>query len=345
MARLLHRQGLTALLLAGAALLLAGCGDRSGAPVVVGPDGKPLTRVTVQFDWYAQPEHGGFFQALVKGYYREAGLDVVLEQGGPNLNPVQKVALGNAEFGIGRSDDLMVAAGRGIPVVMVGAFMQRDPQALMVHEESGIRSFRDLDGRAVMTVPGANFIPLMEKKYGISVSIIPLDFGLSRFVADPGFVQQCFITSEPYYVRQKGAHPRILLLTDMGYAPYRVWFTSKEVIAQQPAVVRAFGAASVRGWREYLDGDRAAADALIQSLNRQITPELTAFSVGAMREFKLVAGDPAAGEAVGRLDPVRVQTNLDQLHQLKLIGTPLKLADVFDDRFLPEETRAKPPPH
>ena len=63
-----------------------------------------------------------------------------------------------------------------------------------------------------------------------------------------------------------------------------------------------------------------------------------------MHEYKLVAGDPALGEAVGRLDPGRLQSNLNQLNQLNLIGTPLKLADVFDDRFLPEETRAKPPP-
>jgi NitT/TauT family transport system substrate-binding protein len=185
----------------------------------------------------------------------------------------------------------------------------------------------------------------MEKIYGIHLSIIPLDFGLSRFVADKNFVQQCFLTNEPYYVRQKGAHPRLLLLTDMGYSPYRVWFTSKKLIAEHPEVVRAFCAASVRGWREYLDGDRAAADALVQSLNKQITPEFTTYCVSAMHEYKLVAGDPAAGEAVGRLDPVRLQTNLDQLNQLNLIGTPLKLADVFDDRFLPEETRAKPTPH
>jgi len=344
MARLLHRQGLISLLLAAGALGLAGCGAKAPAAGAAGPGGKPLVRVILQNDWYAQPEHGGFYQALAKGYYRDAGLDVVIDQGGPNLNPTQRVALGTAQFGIGRSDDLMVAAGRGIPVVMVGALMQRDPQAIMVHEESGIRGFKDLDGRAVMTVPGSNFIPLMEKSYGIHLSIIPLDFGLSRFVADKNFVQQCFLTNEPYYVRQKGAHPRLLLLSEMGYSPYRIWFTSKRLIAEQPDVVRAFGAASVRGWREYLDGDRAAADALIQSLNKQITPEFTAYCVAVMHEYKLVAGDPALGEAVGRLDPGRLQSNLNQLNQLNLIGTPLKLADVFDDRFLPEETRAKPPP-
>ena len=336
----LHRSLWSAGPALAAVLLLAGCGEKAAAPA--GPGGKALTRIVLQNDWYAQPEHGGFYQALVKGYYRDAGLDVVIDQGGPNAIPIQRVMLGSAQFAIGRSDDVMIAGGRGLPVVMVGALMQRDPQAFMFHPESGIRGFKDLDGRAIMTVPGSNFIPIMEQKYGIKISIIPLDFGLSRFVADKNFVQQCFITNEPYYVRQHGVDPGLLLLSDTGFAPYRVWYTSRKFLAENPGVVRAFCAASVRGWREYLDGDRAAADAMIQSLNKQITPEFTTYCLGVMHQYKLIAGDPAQGEAVGRLDPARLQTQLEQLNDIHLIGTPIKLADVFDDRFLPDDVRVKP---
>ncbi len=322
--------------------LLAGCGEKAASPAGGGAGGaKPLTKVTLQTDWYAQPEHGGFYQALVKGYYREVGLDVTIEQGGPNSMPVQKVAMGNTQFAIGRSDELAVAAGRGIPVVMLAALMQRDPQAVMFHKESGIRDFKDLDGRSIMAVPGAAWVTITERKYGIKISVTPLDFGLSRFLADKKFVQQCFITNEPFYVGQKGANVGALLLSDTGFSPYRIWFSSRDYIAKNPEIVRAFNAASIRGWRDYVDGDRQAADARIGELNKQMTPEFIAFSVAAMRKYGLVHGDPAKGERVGQLDAARIAAELKQLADIGMLGQPVKVEDVFGEKFLPDDVRVK----
>ncbi len=329
------------LLAAASALAFAGCGEKPATTAPAAPGEKPLTKIVLQTDWYAQPEHGGFYQAVAKGYYKEVGLDVQIVQGGPNAIPAQKVALGTTQFSIGRSDEVAIAAGRGIPLQIVGALMQRDPQAIMFHEEGGIGSFKDLDGRNIMAVPGAAWIMLLEKKFGIKVSITPLDFGLSRFMADKRFVQQCFITNEPYYVRLQGAKPKTLLLSDTGFSPYRVWYTSRSYAAKNPAVVKAFTAASIRGWTDYLSGDRSEADKVIGALNKQMVPEFIAYSVGAMREFKLVTGDPAKGEAIGKLDPARLEEELRQLAALGLLGQPVKLAEIFDPQFLPDELRAK----
>ena len=314
----------------------AGTGD-------VNADGKRRQKIVLQTDWYAQPEHGGFYHALVKGYYREAGLDVEIVQGGPNAIPTQKVALGTTQFAIGRSDDVMIAVGRGIPLVMVGALMQRDPQAIMFHEESGIRGFKDLNGRNIMTVPGAGWIGLTELKYGIKFSVTPLDFGLSRFLADKNFVQQCFITNEPYYVRQHGARPKTLLLSETGFAPYRVWFTSRGFINQSPEAVRAFTAASIRGWSEYMSGDRSEANAAISAANKQMVPEFMAFSVAAMQEYKLVTGDPALGERTGRIDSKRIAEQIAQLTSIGILGRTLTVDQVFDERFQPAELKAPAP--
>jgi NitT/TauT family transport system substrate-binding protein len=202
-----------------AALVLSGCGEQR--PAAAAPTQAKLEKVILQTDWYAQPEHGGFYQAQVKGYYREVGLDVEILQGGPNAIPPQKVALGTAQFGVGRTDELIIAAARGIPVVVLAALMQRDPQGVMFHPESGIRDFKDLDGRNVMAVPGAAWLTLVQLKYGIKMSVTPLDFGLSRFFADKRLVQQCFITNEPFYIRQQGVDVGVLLLSEAGIDPYR----------------------------------------------------------------------------------------------------------------------------
>jgi NitT/TauT family transport system substrate-binding protein len=334
------RPPLSRLLLTVAALTLAGCGGKTAAPAAGGA--KAPTKIILQTDWYAQPEHGGFYQALAKGYYRDAGLDVTIVQGGPNTIAGQKLLMGDIQFCIGRSDDVIVAVARGLPVVIAGALMQRDPQAIMFHQGSGIHGFKDLDGRNVMTEPGANFIPILRRKYGINFSITPLDFGLSRFLADPNFVQQCFITNEPFYVRKAGADIGVLLMSDSGFSPYRVWFTSRKFAAENPGAVRAFTAASIRGWREYMEGDRAAANELIRRDNKQMVPEFMDYSVSAMKEYKLVAGDPAKGETYGQIRPERIAEQIRQLVEIGVLEQPLKVGDVFDARFLSPETAPEP---
>ena len=317
----------------GAALVLlgflAGCGQRSNPPAA--GSGAALTHVVLQTDWFAEPEHGGFYQALAKGYYREAGLDVDIEQGSPSTVPQQMVATGKADFAIGRCEYVIVDEARGVPLVIVGAFMEHDPQAIMVHHESGIRSLKDLDGRNLMAVPGSPFIPIMENILHIKVGVTPSDFGMNRFLADKNFVQQCFLTNEPYYVRQHGAKADVLPISDCGFDPYRVWYARKAFVRDHPEVVRAFGAATLRGWRDFIEGDPAPANAVIahRSIPR-LDPEFMNYSRNAMKEFKLVAGDPALGEAIGKISRERIATQIRQLGEIGLLDHPVSVEEVYD---------------
>jgi NitT/TauT family transport system substrate-binding protein len=177
----------------------------------------------------------------------------------------------------------------------------------------------------------------------VKISVTPLDYGLSRFMANKDFVQQCFVTNEPYYVRQQGVDPGVLMLSETGFAPYRVWYTSRDFINKNPEAVRAFTAASIRGWNEYITGDRQEADVRIRSLNKGITPEFSDYCAAALRDNLLVAGDPNKGEATGRIDPARLAEEVRQLKELGMLGQQVKVTDVFDDRFLPDDVRAKSP--
>src|SRR5204862_7323105 len=112
------------------AVLTMGCERRERAQP---PADGGLRRVVLQTDWFPQAEHGGFYQAAAKGLYARAGLEVEIWPGGPGAGIKLKVASGEADFGMNRSDDMIVAASRGLPFVMVAATMQHDPQALMVH--------------------------------------------------------------------------------------------------------------------------------------------------------------------------------------------------------------------
>ena len=108
-----------------------------------------LTTIVLQADWYPQPEHGGFFTALAKGYYRDEGLDVTIFPGGPYISVEKQVSSGTAQFGMGSSDKILVANSSGQPIVAVAATMQHDPQGIMVRKDSPIHSFADLNGHSV----------------------------------------------------------------------------------------------------------------------------------------------------------------------------------------------------
>jgi NitT/TauT family transport system substrate-binding protein len=323
--------------------LLAGCGKPADPkPAAAGSSpAKPLTKIRFQTDWYPQAEHGGHYQALAEGFYAEAGLDVEILSGGPGPTVPQKMIGGLADIAMGRSDDIMVQVGNGLPFVIVGALMQHDPQALLLHDENPVKTFADLNGKSIMAAPGTNWINFLKVRYKIEFNIVPLNYGLAQFMADKNFIQQCFITNEPYYVRQQGAKVKTLLLSGIGFSPYRVWYTSRSFAEKNPAIVKAFTAASIRGWSEYISGDRAEADRMIASLNAKMVPEFIAYSLATMRDYKLVAGDPEKGEAIGRIDPARIDEELRQLAALGVLGQPVKLADFFDPQFLPDNLRAK----
>jgi NitT/TauT family transport system substrate-binding protein len=320
--------------LLGLAVLAGGCARRAAEPA---PDG--LRRVVLQSDWFPQAEHGGFYQALAKGYYREAGLAVEILPGGPGATIKLSVAKGLADFGLYRSDDVIVAASRGLPLIMVAAVLQHDPEALLVHADSPVRSLADLNGRSVIAPPSMTWIPFVKKKFSISFDLRPLSYGLAAFLADPTAIQQCMMTSEPYFAEQRGARVRTVPLAGSGYDPYHTLMCRRELARTSPEVVRAFVAASIRGWRDYLEGDPAPAHALIQQRNPQMSSGQLAYSRQALLTHALVTGDPARGEGIGEISVARIQQQIEVLTEVKILERPVSTASVVTRAFLPAAAR------
>ena len=232
----------------------------------------PLPRIRFKTDWYPQAEHGGFYQAQAKGFYRDAGIDVDIMPGGPGV--LVSAAHDGRTVRHRRWTAAMTSPSlypRGLPLVIVGAYMEQDPQAILVHEESPVRTFADLNGRTIMGVPGSTWIDYLKTHYHIDFQLIPSNFGIAQFMADKNFIQQCFVTNEPYFVRKNGGHPRTLLMSDSGFRPYRVLFTTRAYLRGHEPEVRAFVGASIRGWTDFMNGDPTPGKALIAKANPNMT--------------------------------------------------------------------------
>jgi NitT/TauT family transport system substrate-binding protein len=257
---------------------------------------------------------------LARGFYRDAGLDVRIVPGGPGTYPVQDLALGKVQFALAASDEVIMDVAQSMPLAIVGSFLQHYPEALLVHAESPVRSFADLGGTTVIAVPGTGWVTHVQKKYGIRFNQVPMTFEISRFLADRTVIQQCYITNEPYYVKKTGVKARTLLISDSGYDPYRVIIVNRSFLRARPDVVRAFVAASLRGWQDFAYGDPAPAIAAILRLNAQTTREFVEQSAAILRTGAFIKGDPAQGERVGAMKAGRLAGQIAMMADLRLIG-------------------------
>jgi NitT/TauT family transport system substrate-binding protein len=300
-------------------ILIAGChraGPNSG-----------LTPVAFQTDWYPQPEHGGFYEALLKGYYRDEGLDVTILPGGPTNVADQQVSMGVAQFAMGSSDRLLEADSQGEPLIAVGATMQSDPQGVMLHADSPVHSFQDLDGHAIAVKAGSTWFEYLVRRYSLkNAREIPATYSIANFLADPNYIQQIFVTSEPFFAQKAGASVRTLLISGTGYSPYRVFYTSRDYLAQHPDLVAKFTRASIRGWRDYMQNP-SRVNAELLNRNPAQAPEQMQFTWQALKDGHFIdGGDPAN---TGRMDPARWTTMYSQLSDLKLIAHPIDPTTVY----------------
>ena len=278
-----------------------------------------LTSVTLQLDWYPQPEQGGFYTAQLLGYYKAEGLDVTLVPLPQYGSVAQQVASGKATFGLGSSDQILEWNSNGLPLVAISATMQHDPQAVMVHKDSPIRDFTDLEGRAVAAQTGATWLKYIISRYNLhQVRQIPSTLSVANFLADPNYVQQIFVTSEPFFARQGGAEVRTLLISSSGYDPYRVQFTTREFALEHPDLVQKFVRASIRGWQEYLRNPDATNAHLLQ-LNPALNPAQVAYTAQALRNGGFVDGGDQTGAQIGRMTAERWQTAFNQLKTLGIL--------------------------
>lgn len=284
------------------------------AAAACSPKAKPATgRKAVRFatDWRAQGEHGGFYQALASGEYAKRGLDVTLIQGGPAVNVPQLLASGAIEMGMGSNSFIpMNMAAEKAPVKAVAAFFQKDPQVLIAHPGTGIGKIADMAGRPILLADASKtaFWVWLKAKYGFTdAQVRSYNYSLAPFLADKQAIVQGYLSSEPYQVEKEGGFkPGVFLLADEGYPGYATMVLApNKLIDSDPDMVRAFVEASAAGWKSYLHGDPAAADALILKDNPEMTPALLANAREQMRVHGIVESGDAAKGNVGAMSEAR----------------------------------------
>lgn len=289
-------------------------------------------KLTYMTNWYAQAEHGGFYQAVATGLYKKYGLDVTIKMGGPQVNVLQLLAAGQADCIMGSSDmQMMVARAGGLPVVTLAAVFQKDPQVFIAHEQ--VKSFEEMKDKTILIAPSAQrgYWLWLKTKYGLQDSQTrPYTFNIQPFVADKNTVQQGYLTSEPFAVQKAGVKANTFLFADHGWTSYATTISCMEdTVKNRPKAIEGFVKATMEGWKSFL-ADPAPAAALIKKDNPNMTDEQIAYSVGKLKEMGMITGGDAKSNGIGTINEARVKQNYAFLVDNKLIeGGKLKVEAAF----------------
>jgi len=298
-----------------------------------------LDKVSFGTNWVAEAEHGGFFQALADGTYRRYGLDVTIVPGGPNVNNRILLIAGKLDFFMTANTlQSFDAVANKVPVVAVAAMFQKDPQVFLAHPDSKVAKLEDLKPLTLFVSKEGigSYFQWLKSDYGFSEDKVkPYTFNAQPFLADPKSAMQGYVSSEPYAVeKHAGFKPTVLLLADYGFDAYSTLIETRlSLIDSKPDLVQRFVDASIIGWYNYLYGDNTPGNAMIKKLNPDMTDELLAYSVKAMRDHGIVDSGDAVKDGIGAMSDARMASFFDRMVRAGVVRRDIDYRKAYTLRF------------
>ncbi len=295
----------------------------------IGMPAAALETVTLQLKYRHQFQFAGYYAAIEQGYYRDAGLDVRLLEGNGDDEAERKVLNGDAEYGVSDSS-LLLSRAAGKPLVVLGVIFQHSAYVLAVPQDGPIKGIRDVVGKNLMinaarphSIEGDDLLVYL-KKAGIDISRLALlahSHDANDLVSGKVDAMSVYITNEPDFFSRIGFPVQLFSPREAGIDFYGDnLFTSEREIALHPARVRAFRAASMRGWQYAMSRPEAISDLIIAKYSRQNTRDHLLFEAHQMADLV----QPQLIET-GYMNPLRWQQIADHYADAGMLPKKISL--------------------
>ncbi|MCD4852026.1 ABC transporter substrate-binding protein [Arthrobacter sp. AK01] len=283
-------------------------------------------------NYFAQAEQGGYWDAMQKKAAERDGVMLDVRQGGPGIQTIPQVAAGQADFGIGNADEILLARKNGLPVVAVAAAYDTNLFAMLSHKDLDISSFHDLNGHQVSRRPAPYFDYLKATFALDKIEEINFTGSFADFQRNHGLIQQGFVTGDVFKAKKEGIDINVLSVAkDGGYNPYGlVLFTTEKTVQEKPDFVAAVVRASIQGWENFLK-DPSDAKAAVMAANPDADEATFDFSATT------IAQGGYLGSKVGAMKPERWNVLRDQLVSVGLIPKDFDSGAAYTTEFLPKD--------
>ena len=230
------------------------------------------------------------------------------------------------------------AVKEGVPVVSVAAAFQKHPQVIVAHPGEA-ESWDDLKDLTLLIGDNGfqSYYQWMMAEHGFTAEQRePYTFNPAPFLADTRKGMQGYLSSEPFLVEKEGGfEPNVFLIADNGYSTYATTIeTMADTISESPDVVKCFVDGSILGWYNYLYGDNAAANALIQEANPEMTSDKIAYAIEKMKEWGIVDSGDALEQGIGVISDQKVEDFFNKMVEAGVIEDSIDWQAAYTTEFV-----------
>lgn len=326
---MVHRLSRRGFMAAGTAGLALGCAGLR-APALA------QTPVGLQLSWLHSVQFAGSYIALQNGWWREAGLEVSLSQGGPNAPVEPPVVSGTALAGISAADYTASAVAQGAPFRIIGVAMQKNPFVIASLPANPIRTPADLTGKRIgMAIANTPVLQALCSLNGIDmggIEIVPTQYSAQPLIAGDVDGLLCWETDLPVAMAIRGIEARTMLMADHGYALHsQTYIATDDSLANRRAELVALMAGELRGWTAFR-ADTAAAAVLTVGMFPDAGMDLPTQKLQAERQVPLMFSELTDAYGFGWWSDASVEANIRTLSALGRKVTP----DLWDRSILEE---------
>lgn len=309
----------------------------AGALALAAPAARSADAVSLRLKWFNQAQFAGFYLAKENGLYQAAGLDVQVQPGGPDFPAIQMVAGGNEQFGVTSADQILIARGKGVPIVAVAVLYRKSPFVLFSLKQSGIDAPAKFAGKKIGLKVGGNeelvYRAVLKKTKVAAQGLteVPVKFDMTPLLSGQIDVWPGYVINEVLTAREKGFDVNIIWPSDYGLDLYAdTLFTTEAMLRDHPDQVRRFVAASLQGWNAAVARPEEAAQATLkQNAKLNYAHEL------AMMKESIFLLKPDA-QPIGSMQPARWKSLHDLLLEAGFLKAPLDLGKAYTTQYLPQ---------
>lgn len=291
--------------------------------------------VTVRLKWFNQAQFAGYYVAKTKDYYKDSGLNVSIQPGGPDFPSIQMVAGGNEQFGVTSADQILVARSKGVPIVALAVLYRKSPFVLFSLKSSGITEPSHFRGKKIGVKLGGNeelvYRDILNRaKIPVTaLTEIPVKFDITPLLSGQVDVWPGYVINEVISAREKGFDVNIIWPGNYGIDLYAdTLFTTERMLKDKPEVVKHFVEATLKGWRYAVAYPEEAARITVKFGNGLSYGH----ELAMMKEsIPLLMPDKAP---IGSMEPAQWSALQDVLLKGRFLKQPLALEQAYTTRYL-----------
>jgi PAS domain S-box-containing protein len=288
-------------------------------------------KIVLQLAWKHQFQFAGYYAAMHKGYYRQAGLDVIIVEGGEGRFAREEVLGGRAQYGIAGAE-LVLHRADGNPFVVLAPIFQHSPSILLTREDSNISNLQDLIGKRVMLLPGKKDADILAAFFNEGVAIDSIkrmdqSYNLNDLIEGRTDAVSAYLTNEPWYLEQKGIVPKIISPQTYGVDFYSdCLFTTAQEIEKHPNRVEKILEASLRGWEYAMAHPEEIIDILLTDYGLEKKRDHLRYEADSIRNIML----PGLVQ-IGHMNPGRWRHIVNTYVKLGMIDPEFSLEGFLYD--------------